>query len=131
MGKEWFSKHIEKIPEKKKISSFAENYVIRNINLKKISTKVKKEVDYRTYFDNDLIGGSNEDVEEKIKDETNEEEELTEEILEEEVEDAFNMEELANLYSMDNIEKEKTVVETTKLISEALNDKSWKKKVGN
>ena len=36
-------KHIEKIPEKKKISSFAENYVIRNINLKKISTKVKKK----------------------------------------------------------------------------------------
>ena len=39
MGKEWFSKHIEKIPEKKKISSFAENYVIRNINLKKFQQK--------------------------------------------------------------------------------------------
>ena len=130
IGKEWFNNNIEKITKKKKINSFAENYVIRNISIQKISSKVKKkDIDYRTYFDNDLIGGNNKDIEKKIDDESNDEEEITEEIMEEEVEEAFNMEELANLYSMDNIEKEKTVVETTKLISEALNDKSWKKKV--
>ena len=131
MGKEWFNIHIEKIQKKKKISSFAENYIVKNIHLKKISGLFKKkDTDYRTYFDNDLIGGTNEDIEKKIKDETEEEVILTDDVLEEEVGDAFNMEKLANLYSLDNIENEKTVIETTKLISEALNDKSWKKKIG-
>ena len=132
MGKEWFSEHIDKIPEKKKINSFAANYVARNITLKKISAHVKKkELDFRTYFDGDMMGGAddNEKLDKEIQKQDEEEEELTEEIMEEEVEETFNMEELANLYSMDNIEAEKSVVETTKLISEALKDKSWKKKV--
>merc|ERR1712166_1177014 len=109
MGKEWFNIHIDKIQTKKKVSSFAENYVIKNIHLKKISTLVKKkDSDYRTYFDNDLIGGTNEDndliggtnkdndliggtnedIEKKIKDETEEEVILTDDVLEEEVGDA-------------------------------------------
>tara|TARA_B100000767_G_scaffold275543_1_gene313194 strand:- start:4946 stop:10432 length:5487 start_codon:yes stop_codon:yes gene_type:complete len=133
-GKSWFSDHIEKIPEKKKISSFATNYEAKNIILKKINIKIKnREVDFRTYFDSDMIGGNNKnstnDIDKEIKKQSEETEEITEDIVEEEVEESFNMEELANLYSMDNIEKEKTILETTKLISEALKDKSWKKKI--
>merc|ERR1712021_198413 len=119
-GKSWFRDHIEKIPEKKKISSFATNYEAKNIILKKINIKIKnREVDFRTYFDSDMIGGNNKnstnDIDKEIKKQSEETEEITEDIVEEEVEESFNMEELANLYSMDNIEKEKTILETTKL----------------
>ena len=132
MGKQWFNDHIEKIPIKKKVRSFADNYVIKNVTLKKILTEIKKkELDFRTYFDSDMIGGDVDDIDSKLKKETNEEEEITEELVEELVEDAFNIDELADLYSMENIEKEQTIIETTKLISDALNDKSWKKKINN
>ena len=81
--------------------------------MKKGSTKIKKkEIDFRTYFDSDMIGGNEEkendsDIDKELKKQSEESEEISEEIVEEEVEESFNMEELANLYSMDNIEKRK------------------------
>ena len=52
---------------------------------------------------------------------------ITEEQLDEEVEDDFNLEELTKMYISTDIESNKQVKETSKLISEALNDKKWEK----
>lgn len=58
-----------------------------------------------------------------------EEPEIEEEELNEMVEESFDINELAKLYSNENIESDKNIKETSKLISEALNDKKWEKKI--
>ena len=57
------------------------------------------------------------------------EEEMDEEELEELVEEDFDLEEIVKLYSNENVESNKTIQETQKLISEAINDKKWEKKI--
>ena len=70
------------------------------------------------------------DLEKKIDDdEDSEEVPLTEEDLEDEVIEDFNLDDLMNIYSMTDIQDNKEAKETSKLISEALNDKSWEKKI--
>jgi hypothetical protein len=134
-GKDWFNKHISKNYIKKIEFSFANNYYKILLNKNKIKTKtVKKEMDFRTYFD-DLIGGSNEistediDIDEQIEKEENEDEELTEEILDEEIAEDFDIDEITKLYSIENIDTDKEIKETSKLISKAINDKKWEKKI--
>jgi hypothetical protein len=56
---------------------------------------------------------------------------ITEDQLDEEVEDDFNLEELTRMYISTDIESNKQVKETSKLISEALNDKKWEKSTEN
>lgn len=63
--------------------------------------------------------------------EENKETVITEEQLDEEVEDDFNLEELTKMYISTDIESNKQVKETSKLISEALNDKKWEKSTEN
>jgi hypothetical protein len=58
-----------------------------------------------------------------------EEEELNEEDLDEMVEEDFDLDEIVKLYSNENLESNKTIQETQKLISEAINDKKWEKKI--
>jgi len=84
--------------------------------------------------DDDLVELTD-DVEEKST-KTNKEDddeegepELKEEELNEMVEESFDINELAKLYSNENIESDKNIKETSKLISEALNDKKWEKKI--
>ena len=75
----------------------------------------------------------NQETEEKKGKEEDEEEEkaITEEQLEEVVEDDFDLDELTKLYSTQDIESEKLVKETSKLISEAVHDKKWEKATAN
>ena len=51
----------------------------------------------------------------------------TVEDLDDEIEEEFNLDELTKFYSMDIIESDKSIKDTTKLISEALNDRSYLK----
>ncbi len=132
-GKEWFQKHFE-TEVKKKEYSFSANYYDYLVARNKIKTKVKKkEMDFTTYQQgggDELINEDN--IDEKIK-ETNDEDNENElvitntEDLDDNVIEDFNLEELTKLYSMDDIESNKEIKETAKLISEATKDKSWLK----
>ena len=81
-------------------------------------------------------GDDNDDVElpsiipSDVEDE-NKEIVITEDQLDEEVEADFNLEELTKMYISTDIESNKQVQETSKLISEALNDKKWEKSTEN
>ena len=66
---------------------------------------------------------------EKDEDDDDNEPEINEEELNEIVEESFDIAELAKLYSNENIDTDKNIKETSKLISEALNDKKWEKKI--
>ena len=67
-----------------------------------------------------------------IDDDKEEEEKvITEEQLDEEVEEDFDLDELTKLYVSTDVESEKQVKETSKLISEAINDKKWEKSIDN
>lgn len=130
-GKEWFQENIQEIDQKKVKYSFASNYYDYLIARNKIKTKVRKvETDFRTY---DMKGGFDEEniinednIDEKIEQEDEEEPVIkNQEDLDDEVVDDFNLDELTKLYSMKDIENEKSVLETAKLISEATKDKSW------
>lgn len=79
--------------------------------------------------DDDLVDLTDDEKTSKPEDEDEEEPEIKEEELNELVEDSFDMKELAKLYSNENIETDKNIKETSKLISEALNDKKWEKKI--
>lgn len=74
----------------------------------------------------------NKDVKD-IKDEDQEEEEkeMTLEDMEEVVENDFDLDELSKLYSTADIDNDKNIKETSKLISEAINDKKWDKTIDN
>ena len=141
LGKEWYEKHINvniKNSFQKNIPfSFSSNY--QNVLIKRNKLKsltIKKELDFKTYKDEvineEQIGGTNiETITEEIEKENDEKEEEkieTFEDLDEEVIDDFNLDELTKLYSTENIEDNKEIKETSKLISKAIDDKSWEKK---
>ena len=133
-GKDWFNSNIEKITTDKKILSYSNKYTELKFLLNKIKLKTKrKTLDFRTYIDSDLLGGEmNVDMIDKMinkMDDEEEEIEVTDDMIEDMVTDDFDINDISNLYSNENIEKEKTIMETTKLISEVLKDKSWKEKV--
>ena len=52
---------------------------------------------------------------------------LSEEDFEEHVEENFDLDEITKLYTTSDIETSKSIMETSKLISEAINDKKWDK----
>jgi len=65
---------------------------------------------------------------EKSDDEDDEEEkEISEEDFEEQIEEDFDLDEITKLYTTADVETSKTIIETSKLISEAINDKKWDK----
>lgn len=83
---------------------------------------------------NDLQPKEQEEKKESIdKDEDDEETEvqLTEDQLEEVIEEDINLEELSKLYSTAEVESDKQVKETSKLISEAIQDRKWEKQIDN
>jgi len=88
-----------------------------------------------TELDLESIGDlDNDNKIEEIK--TNDEEEevekqITEDDLDEAVEEDFNLDELTKLYATTDVESEKLVKETSKLISEAIHDKKWEKNITN
>ena len=84
-------------------------------------------------IDMDILEDINlDEIQEKLpieEDEEKAEEEkvISEDQLDEEVENDFNLDELTKLYATTDVESDKVVKETSKLISEALNDKKWDK----
>jgi hypothetical protein len=91
----------------------------------------------------DLTGGGDEDddeqssdneetAEEKSDDDSSDEEEVkivSAEEFDETVEENFDLEELTKLYTTTDVESSKEIKETSKLISEAINNKKWEKQV--
>ena len=81
-----------------------------------IVVKQKPVVDFRTHH---MVGGGDEedteDTEEEVID------------IEEVVEEDLNIDEITDLYKTADIESKKDILETSKLISEAIHDKSWVK----
>ena len=76
----------------------------------------------------------NSDNESEPKDDDDDEEEtqiISEEDFEEQVEEDFNLDEITKLYTTADIESSKSIIETSKLISEAINDKKWEKSSEN
>ena len=69
---------------------------------------------------------SNNNIPFDLEDE-NKEKIMSEDELDEEIEGDFDLDELTKLYVSNDVESEKHVKETSKLISEALNDKKWEK----
>ncbi len=87
---------------------------------------------------NDESEDDNEQTEqnENNKDEDNDEDEeetqvISEEDFEEQVEEDFNLDEITKLYTTADVESSKTIIETSKLISDAINDKKWEKSSDN
>jgi hypothetical protein len=145
-GKEWYNDHIKITNLIKKTYSYAyifyENLLLKNKI--KIKTKTKKlEIDFRTY--NAQKGGDNENVddedddEDEDKDENENEnedknlinfnDELNKEEFDEQIEEYFNLDELSKLYANNDIENNKSIKETSQLISEAINDNKWQEKL--
>jgi hypothetical protein len=156
-GKEWYNDHIKIINLNKKSYSYAsifyEDLLLKNKI--KIKTKTKKiEIDFRTYNiqtggndnyenddnDNDDDNDDNDDDKKEI-DEINEtddnkniinfNDELNKEEIDEEIEEYFNLDELSKLYANNDIENNKTIKETSKLISDAINDDKWQEDIQN
>lgn len=147
-SKEWYEKHIDSEITPKKIKSFASNYqeLIEYTKRIKLSTKTQ-ELDYRTYVDDQVGGYINNIIKLNIKggsaiseaptevlseiidqvDKNMETEVISDDIISDNLSENLNVEELSKLYSLENIQIDETVKETTKLISEALKDKSYQK----
>ena len=70
---------------------------------------------------------NNNELKELNDDEEEEVQELTEEDFEEQIEEDFDLDEITKLYTTTNIESSKSIMETSKLISEAINDIKWEK----
>ena len=130
MGKEWMTLHLSISINKTTQYSFAANYYDYLVARNKIKSHVRKnEMDFRTNKEIKMTGGMiEEDIDivlptMKIDDE--EQDVVTEEDMDDEVVEDFNLDELTKLYSMDVVENDKHVKETSRLISDAVNDKKF------
>jgi hypothetical protein len=71
---------------------------------------------------------SNNNLEKINEDEDDDEDpQISEEDFEEHIEENFDLDEITKLYTTSDIESSKSIMETSKLISEAINDKKWDK----
>ena len=138
-GKEWYKEHINKEKLFRITYSFENNYYENLLEKKKYLANKKSELDFRTHAfknkirNNELIGGFDDELIgiDDVKEEEEEEEEeddIEEEELNDIVEDNFDIEEITKLYAEENNESDKVVQETSKLISQAINDTKWDKK---
>jgi hypothetical protein len=146
-GKEWYNKHIVEPPIKKMSYSFSSEYYNNLVLHNKIkSTTHKIGMNFKTYgdikketlkLDNDnlLLGGATDEDTESVNtsedEDEDEEEEITETQLDEDIEVDIDLDEITKLYADSNIENNKELIETSKLISEAINDKKWDKTTTN
>ena len=131
-GKEYFVKHIESYSKKlsQTIFSYSANYYNDLLVKKKIKTLTrKKQMDFTTYnTSKDQYGGEMDEMIEKIMDDQDKEDEDLMIDVDEEIADEFDIDELTKLYDESMKEDDKIVKETSKLISDAIKDKSWEKK---
>jgi hypothetical protein len=144
-GKEWYKENINKGKLIRITYSFA-GYYYDNLSIKK-KTKLlnkKQEFDFQTYSikENEQLGGDVDDpndveeieveeleeAENKKEDDEEVEEPINEEDLDDLVEEDFNIDELNKLYG-EETQDNKVIKETSKLISDAIDDKKWNKKI--
>lgn len=152
LGKDWYEEFINidtnSIIEKKIPFTFTANYQNYLISRNKIKTlSTKKDMNFKTYTNEDMMrkdemmiqyGGIDDDLDTEVnlddvlkkEDEDDEEVEFKDiEELDDEVIEDFNLDELMKLYSTKEMENNKEIKETSKLISKAIDDKNWEKKV--
>lgn len=149
-GKEWYDKHIVNGLIKKISYSYSSEYYNNLVARNKIKGATQKiEMDFRTFGDikkekisldettktRVLLGGGDEDednedekTEDNVSDDDSIDEQITEEELEQNVEEDFDLDEITKLYASSDIETSKNLIETSKLISDAINDEKWDKK---
>jgi hypothetical protein len=85
----------------------------------------QKDLDNNNQNDNE-----NNEAKDENEDEDEDEDDtqvISEEDFEEQVEEAFDLDEITKLYTTTDVESSKSIIETSKLISEAINDKKWEK----
>jgi len=147
-GSKWYDKHIKNPPMKKIQYSYAANYYNYLLYHNKIKVQNKKgNLDFRTHNIINIdkqIGGEedyddddnyeddnyNENIDENI-DENIENIEFAQDIFQEEIEEDLDIDEIAKLYNEIDIDTQKKIQETSKLISQAIHDKKWEKEVNN
>jgi hypothetical protein len=149
-GKEWYRLNFEEIKTKKISYSFSANYYNYLLMNNKIKSQTRKvEMDFRTHsisknnielqqtIDDPTLNmtGGNDDTEDTDADTDNDnddevdEEVINEDVLEEKIDEDVNLEDITKLYTTLDTENNKLVQETSKLISEAINDTKWDKNV--
>jgi hypothetical protein len=146
-GKEWCRLNLEDIKVKKIAYSFSANYYNYLLLNNKIKTQTRKvEMDFRTHGiskntievlqtiddpTNIIVGGGDDDdtEPETTDDDSSDEEVINEDVLEEKIEEDVNLEDITKLYTTIDTDNNKMVQETSKLISEAINDTKWDKNV--
>lgn len=141
LGKEWVGYHFGSPLLRRTMYSFASTYYDYLIARNKIKSAVRKvDMDFRTYA-LEIHGGAElekenekdkENIDGDIDAELNKEIEdvmPTVEDFEDEVAEDFNLDELTKLYSTNDIENDKNIQETTRLISEATHDRTFIKQV--
>jgi hypothetical protein len=148
MGKEWVAFHLSSPLVRQVTYSFATAYYDYLITRNKIKSAVRKaDMDFRTYMPEmsggnmELSGDADEDNydnqnDNNIQADTDVDDEGEGELMANTIEDFdemvnnnFNLEELALLYSKENEVNSKNVKSTALLISEATNDKSFLKNI--
>ena len=130
-GKEWYKNNIDNVVTKKVSYSFSSIYYNYLLDTKKIKFDLKKtNIDFRTY---NLKNNSTQSGGELLNDDTKEDDsndDSDNDNIEEHIEDEeINLDDLTKLYAIHTIEDNKNINETTKLISEAINNKKWEKEV--
>jgi hypothetical protein len=134
-NKEWYNEHIHKLSSKQAPYSFSNEYYDYLLSINKIKNINKKiEIDYRTYnYDIQLGGLPTSEPENKQTDEQDDEQDDEQEVVIDDqiVEEEFNLDELSKLYEINDIENAKAADTTSKLISDALDSKTWEKKASH
>ena len=143
-NKEWYNDHIEKNYIKNSPYSFASEYYDYLLSRNKIKNiNQKSEIDYRTYAITNVITNKldnkldnvidntidiNQDGGKDTDDEINSDDDVDVDDsvpIETDVDDELDLEDIEKLYQTADIESQKINDDTTKLISEAINNKSW------
>jgi len=115
---------IEKISSSKLALSEKNDPILGGFDLIKYGGKIEQS-DNESEEKTDDEKTDNEDDDDEVV------QEISEEDFEEQIEEDFNLDEITKLYSTVDVENAKTIVETSKLISEAINDKKWDKEIEN
>ena len=143
--KDWYGVHINKSSSKHSPYSFANEYydfLLSKNKIKNINKKV--EMDYRTYnfemqygglvtndsddnSSNDDNSPNNDNSPINIKPKEDEDDEIIE-IDDQIVEEEFNLDDISKLYELNDVETNKAAEVTSKMISDALDTKTWEKK---
>jgi hypothetical protein len=101
----------------------------RNEDENYIEYKLKKKYLGGVIIEEQTNTVDSDELEDESKDdETNDKIEIEQEIIDEEIEEDFDVNELNQMYSTINIESNKNINETSKLISKAIHDKKWEQK---